>query len=94
MRTMPHSMLGRLIDDQLTALGVSSCDTAGARPGGRLTAVDIAAVVVIVLLVALAAGLVVLIRGRSRVMDYHSHLDDSFELESAHKMNHGGGGGF
>jgi hypothetical protein len=55
--------------------------------------VDIAAVVVIVLLVALAAGFVVLIRGRSRVMDYHSHLDDSFELESAHKMNHGGGGG-
>ncbi|MGH3365992.1 MAG: hypothetical protein ACRDOY_02185 [Nocardioidaceae bacterium] len=53
---------------------------------------NIAAVVVIVLLVALAAGFVLLVRGRSRVMDYHSHLDDKFELESAHKMNHGGGG--
>lgn len=55
---------------------------------------DVAAVVVVVLVIALAAGFVVLIRGRSRVMDYHSDLDDSFELESAHKMNHGGGGGF
>jgi hypothetical protein len=54
--------------------------------------VDIAPVVVIVLLVIIAAGLVVLVRGRSRVMDYHSHLNDRFELESVHKMNHGGGG--
>jgi hypothetical protein len=54
---------------------------------------DIAAVVLIPLLVAIAAGFVFLVRGRSRVMDYHSHLDDKFELESAHKMSHGGGGG-
>ncbi len=54
---------------------------------------DIAPVVVIVLLVVTAAGFLVLIRGRSRVMDYHSHLHDRFELESVHKMNHGGGGG-
>jgi hypothetical protein len=38
------------------------------------------------------AGFVFLVRARSRVMDYHSHLDDRFELESVHKMNHGGGG--
>jgi hypothetical protein len=54
--------------------------------------VDIAAVVVIVVLVALSAGFVVLARGRSHVMDYHSHLDDSFELDARHKMSHGGGG--
>jgi len=47
----------------------------------------------IVLLVILTAGFVILVRGRSRVMAYHRHLRDSFELESVHKMNHGGGGG-
>ena len=48
----------------------------------------------IVLLAALAAGFVFLGRARGRVMDYHAHLDDRFELVSAHKMSHGGGGGF
>lgn len=54
---------------------------------------DIAPVVVIVLVVILAAGFVGLVRGRSRVMDYHTGLDDKFELHAVHKMSHGGGGG-
>jgi len=53
--------------------------------------VAVAAVVVLVALGALGAGFVVPFAADPRVMDYHSHLDDSFGLESAHTLSHGGG---
>jgi hypothetical protein len=46
-----------------------------------------------VLLLRPRGAFVVLLRGRSRDMDYHTHLDDRFELQPALKMSHGGGGG-
>lgn len=77
----------------MTALGVLLLGPRGEPVPAYSSDMDIAAVVVTVVMAALAVGFVVLLRGRSRVMDYHAHLDDRFELQSAHKMSHGGSGG-
>lgn len=59
--------------------------------------VDVGAVVGVVVMIAVVAafavGLFFLGRNRRRVMDYHTDVDDSFELDYRHKMSHGNGGG-